>query len=85
VNYLAFGLPALAAGEVISAAELEITVVAYGALIMIGAVTGLRNEINMGRSERNSLKRGTDRPLTRERNVPEWQGNELLSWAVPQE
>jgi hypothetical protein len=52
VNYLAFGLPALVAGEVIGAVGLDTTVIAYGALAMIGAVSGLRNEISMGRSEK---------------------------------
>jgi hypothetical protein len=54
VNYLAFRLPALVAGEVIGAVGLGTTVLAYGALTMTGAVAGLRNEISMGRSEKLS-------------------------------
>jgi predicted MFS family arabinose efflux permease len=54
VNYLAFGLPALVAGEVIGAVGLGTTVLAYGALTMTAAVAGLRNEISMGRSEKLS-------------------------------
>jgi predicted MFS family arabinose efflux permease len=66
VNYLAFGLPALVAGEVIGAAGLDTTVIAYGALAMIGAVAGLRNEISMGRSKRNAQGEVRSSLLTRE-------------------
>lgn len=52
VNYLAFGLPALVAGELIGAVGLDTTVLAYGALAMTAAVAGLRNEISMGRSDK---------------------------------
>ena len=66
VNYLAFGLPALVAGEVIGAAGLDATVVAYGALAMIGAGAGLRNEISMGRSKRNAQGEVRSSLLSRE-------------------
>jgi len=52
VNYLAFGLPALVAGELIDAVGLDTTVLAYGALAMTAAVAGLRNEISMGCSDK---------------------------------
>jgi MFS family permease len=86
VNYLAFGLPALVAGEVIGAVGLDTTVLAYGALAMTAAVAGLRNEISMGRLKRNAQREEARAiPMTRERSQSEWQASGSLSWAVPQE
>jgi MFS family permease len=85
VNYLAFGLPALVAGQVIGAVGLDATVLAYGALAMTAAVAGLRNEISTGRSKRNAQREARAVPMTGERSQSQWQANESLSWAVPQE
>jgi MFS family permease len=62
VNYLAFGLPALVAGEVIGLAGLKPTVLAYGVLTMTAAAAGLRNEISQTRSQRSARHQAQPAP-----------------------
>jgi hypothetical protein len=81
VNYLAFGFPALVAGEVVGLAGFDVTVFAYAGLAMAGAAAGLRNQMSLGRAQRNPRLEAQP-ALARQRSEAECQASGLSSWAA---